>query len=100
MTLLFVNFNKTTIAQNKIVLDKMTKLNMDQTYQLMADDQLMDLLNHRMLDRFLEDRNIKMDTLGLPLNLVYEKGTNTPVFGSSQIEKLFFQRLYPYLDQD
>ncbi|MGG5507841.1 MULTISPECIES: TlpA disulfide reductase family protein [unclassified Myroides] len=97
--LLFVNFDKREIAQNKVVLDKMKKLKMEKTYQLMGDDKLIDPLNFRMLGRFLEDRNIKMDTLGLPINLVYENGVNTQVFGPSQMETLLFQSLDHYLKE-
>ncbi|MBB1150734.1 TlpA family protein disulfide reductase [Myroides sp. NP-2] len=99
INLIFVNFDKVTIAQNKVVLDKMKKLNIDKTYQLMGDDKLIDPFNHRMLGSFLKDRNIKMDTLGLPINLIYENGVNTHFFGPTQMENLLFQGLDNYVKE-
>ena len=99
INLIFVNFDKVTIAQNKVVLDKMKKLNIDKTYQLMGDDKLIDPFNHRMLGSFLKDRNIKMDTLGLPINLIYENGVNTHFFGPAQMENLLFQGLDNYVKE-
>lgn len=97
--LIFVNFDKRETSQSKVVLDKMKKLNIEKTYQLIGDDKLIDPLNFRMLGSFLEERNIKMDTLGLPINLVYEKGENTHIFGPIQVEKLLFQSLDHYLTE-
>lgn len=99
INLIFVNFDKVTIAQNKVVLDKMKKLNIDKTYQLMGDDKLIDPFNHRMLASFLEERNIKMDTLGLPINLIYENGINTHFFGPTQMENILFQGLDNYIKE-
>lgn len=91
--LVFINFDKQNTGQLKVVLDKMEKLNIKKTYQLSGNGKLLDPMNHRMLGSFLNERNIKLDTLGLPVNIIYEKGVSNGFFGPVEIEELYISEL-------
>lgn len=91
--LVFLNFDKQGINQSKIIIDKMKKLDIAKTYQLIGNEKMLDPTGHRMLNSFLDDRNIKMNTLGLPVNLIYEDGAYTNNFGPLNIDTLYANQL-------
>lgn len=96
LDLVFVNFDKQNIRQNKVVLEKMKNLNIDKTFQF-ADEKLVDPMNFRLIGSFLKERNIILDTLGLPVTIFYEKGINTRHFGPIETKEFQFKKIDEYL---